>query len=140
MKNRIYCVSNTDLCRFETRSHVCIFCPLQLVFPSRQPARNAESQLWLRQNEHTWAVVLLVRGGQLQMKTRVQFNDRPADGRQGRTMLLPARACARACACGGVQGTAGGICQHILAPFSSILLLSTRLYESLQLYQIRADK
>lgn len=31
-------------------------------------------------------------------------------------------------------------CQHILASFSSILLLSTRIYDSLHLYRIIADK
>lgn len=111
----------TDVCKCfcsETHSHVCVFCPLQPVFPCQQTARRGESQLWLRQNEHTWDVVLLVLVGQLQMETRVQFNDRPADGRRAQIMRLLERAF------GGVQGTAGGLCQHILASFSSILLLS----------------
>lgn len=59
------------------------------------------------------------RVGQLQIEPRVQFNKEPADGRQAVIMLLR----------GGVQRTAGGLCQHILAPFSSILLLSTRIYD-----------
>lgn len=59
------------------------------------------------------------RAGQLQIEPRVQFNKEPADGRQAVIMLLR----------GGVQRTAGGLCQHILAPFSSILLLSTRIYD-----------
>lgn len=51
----------------------------------------------------------------------------------------------RLCSCvsvhvDGVQGTAGGLCQQILAPFSSILLLSARMHDSLHLYRIIAGK
>lgn len=51
----------------------------------------------------------------------------------------------RLCSCvsvhvDGVQGTAGGLCQQILAPFSSILLLSARMHDLLHLYRIIAGK
>lgn len=37
----------------ETLTNVYVFCPLQPVFPCQQPAGRGESQVWLRQNEHT---------------------------------------------------------------------------------------
>lgn len=51
---------------------------------------------------HMWdVVVLLVWVGQLQMETRVQFNDKPEDGRRALIMLLRKRAC------GGGAGNSG---------------------------------
>lgn len=134
MCDQRWCLQVFSFMPWNSQSRLCILPTTTSVSLSTDCQKRWVTTLAQTEWAHMWDVVLLVSAGQLQTETRVQFKNRPADGRRAKIMLLRERAC------WGVQGTAGGLCQQILAPFSSILLLSARMHDSLHLYRIIAGK